>query len=382
MTYKKVNDLLDKNIVDPEYKEFAKTLRSMRKLSLRLARKRLLRGAMNLDNSELKIELDENGFPKNFYVREPGTGENLIEEFMIAANEAVAEALESKNYPAMYRIHEEPSREKISDFVECLNKAGISCTFNGSGNLQMEIQKIVDHLSSYNEIGKMMANPLVRTLRKARYSPENLGHFGLASEGYVHFTSPIRRYPDDTIHRSIKKYILNKEYENDEEEQTNDYLELETQAEHLSEREKLAEKCERAINAMKCAEYMEKHIGDTYKGRISQIDNSGITVQLDNLIEGRVKINSLPCHYEYNEETMSLVALDDTYDDYYYGDLLQVEVINASKENKTIEFDILKIMEQNKYIKHDINDNKRMEAINKTLKKSKRKEKRRAKWND
>ena len=380
MTYKKVNDILDKNIIDPEYKDFVKTLRRMRKLSLRLARKRLVRGALNLDNSELKIELDENGFPKNFYVREPGTGENLIEEFMIAANESVAEALESKSYPAMYRIHEEPSKEKISNFVECLNKTGIRCTFNGSCNLQVEIQKIVDQLSGYNEIGKMMANPLVRTLRKARYSPDNLGHFGLASEGYVHFTSPIRRYPDDTIHRSIKKYILNKEYENDEEVQTNDYLELEIQSEHLSEREKLAEKCERAITAMKCAEYMEKHIGDTYKGRISQIDSSGITVQLDNLIEGRVKINTLPCHYEYNEETMSLVSLDDTYEDYYYGDLLQVEVINASKENKTIEFDILKIIEQNKYIKHDINENKRMEAINKTLKKSKRKEKRRAKW--
>ena len=211
MTYKKVNDILDKNIIDPEYRDFVKTLRRMRKLSLRLARKRLLRGAMNLDNRELKIELDENGFPKNFYVREPGTGENLIEEFMIAANEAVAEALESKSYPAIYRIHEDPSYEKISDFVECLNKVGISCTFNGCGNLQVEIQKIVNQLSQYDEIGKMMANPLIRNLRKARYSPDNFGHFGLASEGYVHFTSPIRRYPDDTIHRSIKKYILNKE---------------------------------------------------------------------------------------------------------------------------------------------------------------------------
>ena len=382
MTYKKVNDILDKNIIDPEYRDFAQTLRRMRKLSLRLTRKRLLRGAMNLDNSELKIELDEKGFPKNFYVREPGTGENLIEEFMIAANEAVAEALESKSYPAMYRIHEEPSKEKISDFVECLNKAGISCTFNGSASLQGEIQKIVDHLSQYDEIGKMMANPLVRTLRKARYSPDNLKHFGLASEGYVHFTSPIRRYPDDTIHRSIKKYILNKDYEEDEDEQVKDYLELETEAEHLSEREKQAEKCERAITAMKCSEYMEKHIGDTYNGRISQIDNSGITVQLDNLIEGRVKINTLPCHYEYNEETMSLVALDDAYEDYYYGDLLQVEVANASKESKTIEFEILKVIEQNKYIKHGINEGKRIEAINKTLKKTKRKEKRRAKWNN
>ena len=381
MTYKKVNDILDKNIVAPEYRDFVKTLRTMRKLSLRLARKRLLRGAMELDNSELKIELDENGFPKNFYVREPGTGENLIEEFMIAANEAVAEALESKSYPAMYRIHEDPSCEKISDFVECLNKAGISCTFNGSGNLQLEIQKIVNQLSSYDEIGKMMAYPLIRTLRKARYSPDNIGHFGLASEGYVHFTSPIRRYPDDTIHRAIKKYILSKEYEEDEEEQKRDYLELEEQAMHLSDREKQAEKCERAITAMKCAEYMEKHIGDTYKGRISQIDNSGITIQLDNLIEGRVKINTLPCHYEYNEETMSLVALDDVYEDYYYGDLLQVEVSNASKENKTIEFEILKVIQQNKYIKQGINENKRLEAMNKSLKKSKRNEKRRAKWN-
>ena len=183
------------------------------------------------------------------------------------------------------------------------------------------------------------------------------------------------------MHRSIKKYILNKDYEEDEDEQVKDYLELETEAEHLSEREKQAEKCERAITAMKCSEYMEKHIGDTYNGRISQIDNSGITIQLDNLIEGRVKINTLPCHYEYNEETMSLVALDDAYEDYYYGDLLQVEVANASKESKTIEFEILKVIEQNKYIKQGINEGKRMEAMGKNLKKTKRKEKRRAKWN-
>jgi ribonuclease R len=381
MTYKKVNDILDNNSVDENYRSFVPTLRRMRKLSLRLFKKRLIRGAMDLDNSELKIELDEKGFPKNFYVREPGTGENLIEEFMIAANEAVAELLQDGNYPAMYRIHEEPSREKIKDFIECLNKAGIQCTFNESGNLQMEIQKIVKYLSKYDEIGKMMAYPLIRTLRKARYSPDNLGHFGLASEGYVHFTSPIRRYPDDTIHRAIKKYIFNKDHEEDEDEQEKDYLELEKEAEYLSEREKLAEKCERAINSMKCAEYMEEHIGNVYYGRISQIDNSGITVQLDNLIEGRVKINTLPCHYEYNEETMSLVALDDAYEDYYYGDLLQVEVANASKENKTIEFEILKVVEQNKYIKHGINESKRLEVMTKSLRKNKRQDKRRAKWN-
>ncbi len=382
MTYRKVNDLLDDGIINFGYEEYIETLKKMYKLSLILRRNRIARGAFEIDREELKIDLDENGFPNKFDIRIQGKAENLIEEFMVMANETVAKALGEYNYPAMYRVHEDPSHYKVHEFEETLNKIGMPFEIDDQISLQIQAQMIAKELNKYDDIGKIMLQPFIRTLRKAKYSPENIGHFGLASKNYVHFTSPIRRYPDDIVHRCVKKYLFSDEYKNDTEEQTKDYQELLDQAEHLSEKEKDAYKCELAVIAMKCAEYMTKHIGEVYWGRISQIDNKGMTVQLDSLIEGRVKINSLPCHYEYNEETLSLVSLDDTYQDYYYGDLLEVEVMDANKENKTIEFRILKKLEQNKYITPSINNERRLEAITRSQKDVKRKSKRRTKWND
>ena len=379
MTYNKVNDILDGVKVKNGYEEHVDTLKRMYKLSLILKKKRLKRGALNIERKELKIELDDKGFPTEFKIREQNNAENIIEEFMIAANETVATALEEYNYPAMYRIHEVPSPTKVSDFIEVINKIGMPYYRSERRNLQMEVQSIAQELTKYGVIGKIMYLPFVKTLKKARYQSENIGHFGLASKSYVHFTSPIRRYPDNTIHRSIKKYLLSHE-EIDEEEIESDFLELTDEADYLSYRERQADKCEQAIISMKCAEYMEKHIGEKFNGRIVQIDNKGLTIQLDNLIEGRVKISSLPCHYEYNEETYSLVSLDDDYEDYYYGDLLEVEVYNANKANKTIEFEITKVLEQNEYVKPSINDNKRNEVINRSQRKIKRKDKRRTKW--
>ena len=382
MTYNKVNDVLDGVIVGKGYEEHRETLKKMYKLSLILKKKRLQRGSLDIERKELKIELNEQGFPEKFKIREQNSAEELIEEFMIVANETVAQALEERTYPAMYRVHEYPSTSKINEFIQVLNKIGMPYYRNDKITLEKQMQQLNNELLKYGPIGKIMQLPFVRTLKKAKYSTDNIGHFGLASDCYTHFTSPIRRYPDNTVHRSIKKYLLNKDYVRDYEEQQKDFEELEDQAEYLSYREKQADRCELAITAMKCSEYMQKHIGEVYQGRIVEIDSKGITVQLDNLIEGRVKISSLPCNYEYNEETYSLVSLDDDYEDYYYGDLLEVEVFDANKENKTIEFEIIKVLEQNPYIKPSINDNKRIEVITKEQNKVKRKDKRKAKWNN
>ena len=380
MTYKNVNDVIKGNDIPEGYEEFVETLKSMYKLSLILRRNRLSRGALDIDREELKIELDENGMPIEFQKRIQDDAENLIEEFMLIANETVAKSLASKNYPAMYRVHDTPSGAKVQEFINLLNKIGMPYYRHDKYDLQKEMQLIGNELKKYGEVGKAMLLPFLKTLKKANYSIDNIGHFGLASKEYVHFTSPIRRYPDNTIHRAIKKYILSDEVHTDE-EIDEDLFELDQAAFQSSEREKLADRCELAIVAMKTAEYMEKHIGEKFTGRIIQIDSKGITVQLDNLIEGRVKISSLPCPYEFNEDTLSLVAIDDDYEDFYYGDLVEVEVYDANKENKTIEFEITDILEQNKYINPSVNDDCRNQAIVKEVSKVKRKDKRRTKWN-
>ena len=380
MTYKNVNSIIKGEDIPEGYEEFVDILKNMYKLSLRLKRNRIARGALDLDREELKIELDENGFPIEFNKRIQDDAENLIEEFMLIANETVASCLASKNYPAMYRVHDVPSAKKVQEFVDVLNKIGMPYYRSDKFDLQREMQMIGNELKKYGPVGKAMLLPFLKTLRKANYSIENIGHFGLASDEYVHFTSPIRRYPDNTIHRAIKKYVLSDEIYSDE-EIDEDLYELDQAAQQSSERERQADRCELSIIAMKTAEYMEKHIGEKFTGRIIQIDSKGMTIQLDNLIEGRVKINSLPCHYEFNEDTLSLVALDDAYDDYYYGDLVEVEVYNANKENKTIEFEVLKVLEQNKYINPSVNDYCRTQAIVKEHSKVKRKDKRRTKWN-
>ena len=380
MTYKNVNDIIKGNDVPEGYEEFVDTLKLMYKLSLILKRNRLSRGALDLSREELKIELDENGFPIEFKKRIQDDAENLIEEFMLIANETVANCLASKKYPAMYRVHDVPSGQKVQEFIDILNKIGMPYYRHEKYDLQKEMQMLGRELQKYGDVGKAMLLPFLKTLKKANYSIDNIGHFGLASKEYVHFTSPIRRYPDNTIHRAIKKYALSDEVHTLEEKEE-DLYELDEAAYQSSEREKAADRCELAVIAMKSAEYMEKHIGETFTGRIIQIDSKGITVQLDNLIEGRVKINALPCHYEFNEDTLSLVALDDDYEDFYYGDLVEVEVYDANKENKTIEFEIKNVLEQNKYINPSVNDNCRLQAIVKEESKVRKKDKRRTRWN-
>lgn len=380
MTYSDVNRILKDDEIPEGYEEYVDVLKLMYKLSLILKRKRIKRGALEIDREELKIELDDKGFPISFNKRTQDVAENLIEEFMLIANETVAECLSSGNYPAMYRVHDVPNSEKVSDFIKVLNKIGMPYYRHEKNDIQREMQLISEELAKYGEVGKVMLLPFLKTLKKANYSVDNIGHFGLASKDYLHFTSPIRRYPDDTVHRMLKKYVINKE-KHDYEEMEADFAELDEQAEYLSDREKAADKCELSIIAMKSAEYMEEHIGERFVGRIIQIDGKGMTIQLDNLIEGRVKIASLPCHYEYNENTYSLVALNDDYEDFYYGDLIEVEVYSANKENKTIEFEIVDILEQNKFINPSVNDLVRTQAIIKEESKIKRKDKRRTKWN-
>ena len=371
MTYKKVNDILDNNIVAAGYEDFVSILKDMYKLSLILNKQRILHGALEFGMPQQKIKLDEKGFPIDFEILSQGTGENLIEEFMLVANQTVAQALGEYDYPTMYRVHDVPAPEIVNYFIELINKLGIKYQRREQLDLQHEMQYLSSLVNSYGSKSGPFQYAFLRVLRKAYYSTDNIGHFGLAYKDYVHFTSPIRRYPDDTVHRSIRKYLLCKDKNFDLEEVAKDYETLEEKAHLCSVNEKKSDKCELVINAMKAAEYMERHIGEHFMARVLSVDNKGLSIQLQNLIDGRIKINDLDVPYRFDQDSMSLQAL--TSDDCFcYGDLIDVYVVDASKKDKTISFKVSSIIEKNTLARKSFKSKSDKSCYNKVYRKEKK----------
>ena len=339
MTYDKVNDIIVRNIVDPEYAPFAEKLREMNELHKILRKEKATRGYMDFDLDEAKIIQDENGKAIDVVKRIREEGEMLIEDFMIAANETVAHHIYNMDLPFIYRVHENPKPEKVEEFMNLVRILGIKLTGINGDFTSITMQKILDQLRDKKEF-EILSNLLLRSMRKAEYSKENLGHFGLGSKAYTHFTSPIRRYPDLEVHRLLKKYLI----ENDLSMTTiqtldNSLVEI---ANHSSERERAAQDAERDVEDMKMAEYMEDHIGEEYTGVIDTITNFGFFVQLPNLIEGLVHVQTLKGdYYTYIPELLSMIGKS-TKKTYRLGDKVKVKCVSASKENSMIDFELVK----------------------------------------
>ena len=343
MTYNKVNDILEKNIIDDKYKIHTETLFNMLELSNILHNKRIKNGAVEINNSELKLIIDENDEVIDFSRHISKTGENLIEEFMLAANECVAKHM--SKYPFIYRVHESFNEDKMQSYITMLDSLGFKCDFD-AGTLNVS-QKILEILNDNNTFSEMLRVQLLRTFKKAFYSDENIGHYGLASENYCHFTSPIRRFPDTTVHQLIKDF----EFSNKDKEQLRKEWEesLSEIAKHSSNKERASDDCERMVLLMKCAEYMEKHIGDEFIGTVISIDSDGLYIELDNMVEGKVRLKDLKGNYFYNESNYSFISLDGE-EDYYLGDVLNLYVSHASKERKEINFKIKSKLVENTHI--------------------------------
>ena len=339
MTYKKVNDILDKNIVDKLYKPFEKTLRNMKKLSDILRENKRRRGYIDFEIPEVKILVDEKGKPIELAKREQGTGEKLIEDFMIAANETVATYINNMELPFIYRVHGEPSEEKISSFLNFVQTLGYKPVGKVKKSSPQSVQNLLNQLKNAPEY-PIFSELLLRSMQKAVYSENNIGHFGLGSTCYTHFTSPIRRYPDTTVHRLLRTYIFEGHIDNYTIDAMN--VKMPVIAEHTSEKEVDAIECEREVDDMKMAEYMEEHIGEVYTGRISGVMNFGLFVELDNLVEGLIRIEDLDDDfYIYDEENYRLIGRKHK-KQYRMGDKLKVIVKDACKETKTIDFLIFK----------------------------------------
>ena len=339
MTYDEVNDIIMRNIIAPGYEEFAPTLIKMNELAHILRKEKESRGYIDFDLDEAEVIQDENGVAIDIVKREREDGEKLIEDFMIAANETVATHISNMDLPFIYRVHGTPNNEKIDDFVNLVKLLGYELQTRVAELTPITMQKLLDELSDKDEF-KILSSMLLRSMKKAEYSKDNIGHFGLGSRNYTHFTSPIRRFPDLTVHRLLKKYLVEK----DMSMSTISYYEsaLVDIAEHSSEKEVGSVNAERDVLDMKMAEYMENHIGEIYDGIITTVTNFGFFVELPNMVEGLVHVNNLKGDfYNYIPEQLALIG-SNTKKIYRIGDKLKVKVIAASKATAMIDFEIVK----------------------------------------
>ena len=338
MTYKKVNQILEKNEIPAGYEPYVDTLRLMAEISKVLRDMKIKRGYLDFDVDEAKILVDENCHPTEIVLRERGTGENMIEDFMIAANETVATHIYYMQLPFIYRVHEYPKEEKIRSFLTFLGTLGYKYTGNLKDVKPTTIQKLLEFLKEKKEF-KILSSLLLRNMQKAVYKPQNLGHYGLASSCYTHFTSPIRRYPDTTVHRLLHTYLFDGDISNRTLQHWEDKLPY--IAMNSSVKEKASVDCEREVEDMKMAEYMEGHIGEEFEGMIDSVMNFGMFVQLDNLVEGLIPIASMDDFYHFDEDTLTLTG-EKHHLRYTVGDRVLIQVVAASKEEKTIDFKLIK----------------------------------------
>lgn len=336
MTYNKVNDILDKNIIAEGYDDFVDDLKLMKEVSDILRKKMINRGYIEFSSAEAKILVDEKCHPLDIKLREEGTGENMIENFMVAANETVGGFVFYQNLPGIYRVHDKPDQKRLQSFFDFLAARGYVVRGKKHNITSKDLQYILSQLADKPD-AKILNDMAIRSQAKAVYSDQNIGHFGLGSKCYSHFTSPIRRYPDLILHRLIKDYTENYSSSVIEAWQTD----LPEMAAHCSVKEQDAQSCERDVDDMKKAEYMEEHIGEEFSAIISGVQEFGIFVELANTVEGLVKIENLPGGgYSYIEKSLSLISKNKKHR-YTFGDTVKVKCIASSKETSMIDFEIV-----------------------------------------
>lgn len=338
MTYKNANLVIEKNEVPEGYEPFVEKLKLMDELSKIIRKNKVNRGYIDFGVDEAKILVDEDCHPTEVVLRERGRGENIIEDFMIQANECVATHIFYMELPFIYRIHEYPKEEKIRDFMTFLSSLGYTTNGNLKDMSPKSMQRLVESLKDKKEF-KVLSSLLLRNMQKAIYLPQNLGHYGLGSKCYTHFTSPIRRYPDTTVHRLLRTYLFNKDMSGQTLSKWQEKLVFIAENSSFKERESI--ECEREVEDMKMAEYMEDHIGEEYKGIVSSVTNFGLFIQLDNLIEGLAHVNEMNDYFVYDELTQSMTG-ERTKVRYTLGDEVIIKVTAASREARTIDFEIIK----------------------------------------
>ena len=333
----KILDNSDKEVVK-RYEKYIPQFKLMEELATILKNRRIEKGYLNLNLPESKIELDQDGWAIDVHKYETHFSNEIIEQFMLIANETVAEKFFWLDAPFIYRIHEEPDIDKIKEANKFLYNLGLKIKANKEKIHPKAFAMVLDEVSGKEE-ERVVSNLVLRTLKLARYSDENSGHFGIASKYYCHFTSPIRRYPDLFIHRIISYYLENGY--NVEEEFKEKYKALANQAAiNSSEREKIATKTEREADKIKKAEYMEKHIGEEYQGVVSSITSFGMFVELENTVEGLVGFRDMGNEYYIYDENKKILIGENSKKTYKIGDVVKIKVKDANKMLRQVDFEI------------------------------------------
>jgi ribonuclease R len=334
MTYKNVNRIINGEDL-PEYNDAKDMFFLMKEVAEILNKKRKRRGAIDFDTNEAVIHVNDEGTPIDISLRTRGESEHFIEEFMLCANETIAEHFKWMEVPFIYRVHEDPKQKKLQQFVNIARPLGYKIHGSLDHIKPRELAKVVEQ-----SVGKpehpVISTLLLRCMQKARYDAQCLGHFGLADEFYTHFTSPIRRYPDLLVHRLIRTYLFENKFDKiGHYEEVIPYM-----AEHSSQREKVAIDTEYDVEDMKKAEFMLNHIGETFKGVISSVTGFGFFVELDNTVEGLVHMTTLrDDYYVYNEDQMMLVG-ERTGKQYRLGDEVVVTCVDVNKVEKKVDFEV------------------------------------------
>lgn len=334
MSYNVVNEMIDGNLAYREkYAEILPLCMQALQLSQKIEVLKRKAGTIDFMTKEAKFELDTKGKVKKISVYERNKIHKLIEHFMVSANECVAEFLSMQKIPALYRVHTSPEEKKIREFLRFIKLFGIKYTGTISDLQPYDFQQILNNIKDA-KTKEIVSHVLLRTMQKAYYDPECLGHFGLSLDYYTHFTSPIRRYPDLIVHRALRYFLFEQDYS----KLFTFRDKLSTIAQQASEKERSAVEAEREVEALKKCEYMKYRIGKTYKGVISGIRKFGLFIELPNTVEGLVSAKSFKRRVIYNEVTQTLTVGKKVYS---LGENVVVRVKAVDIYTKTIDFELV-----------------------------------------
>lgn len=347
MTYTDVRKILlqeDEKVLD-RYSDLVPFFQTMGELANILTEKRTRRGAIDFDFTEAAVKVDEEGHPTDVTIRERTVAERLIEEFMLAANETIAEHFHWMELPFIYRIHEDPDVEKLETFFKFITNFGYVVRGSADNIHPRALQDLLEKVKGEPEEA-VISKVMLRSMQRAKYHHQSLGHFGLATDFYTHFTSPIRRYPDLIVHRLIRTYLF--EQKVDKKTQKSWERRLPDIAKHTSETERRAVDAERETDDLKKAEYMKDKIGEEFEGIISGVTNFGMFVELPNTIEGLVHISYLTDDYYHYEESQYALIGERTGNVFRIGDKVKIRVLGVNLEERTIDFELVQLPKRKK----------------------------------